>query len=233
MESSPSLRSAMLPPAIASSWPRGVGSRFTGVAHAMASARAAAPRAAASPLVRRMPARRSRQLGRPSGRRGDVTPARSAPLLHARSRSAIDVPPTAIAVIAAAARQPLAQPFVRRRDTREWQPPPPRRRCAAHAAASRADHAGARARLGRPRTRRDAARPTSAPTTRVDRADRSGSRSRTSPFGQSIIEKLLDGAHRVVIVHARRTLRRADRVGDLLVRHPLTHSKHEHLALRR
>src|SRR5690349_15785043 len=62
---------------------------------------------------------------------------------------------------------------------------------------------------------------------------RSGSWSRISPFGQSVIEKLLHGAHRVVIVNARRTLCRADDVGNLFVRQPLTNPKAEHLALRR
>src|SRR4051812_10908766 len=61
---------------------------------------------------------------------------------------------------------------------------------------------------------------------------RSGSWSRISAFGQSVIEKLLHGAHRVVIVHARCTLCRADDVGNLFVRQPFTNPKAEHFALR-
>src|SRR5690242_10216571 len=62
---------------------------------------------------------------------------------------------------------------------------------------------------------------------------RSGSRSRTSALGQSVIEKLLHGADGIVIVNPRRTLSRADQFGNLLVRQPLCNPQREHLPLRR
>src|SRR5687767_2983370 len=62
---------------------------------------------------------------------------------------------------------------------------------------------------------------------------RSGSLSRISTFGQSIIEKLLHRSHRVVIVHSRGALGGAYRVRDLLVRQPFTNAQREYFALRR
>src|SRR5690242_6495840 len=61
---------------------------------------------------------------------------------------------------------------------------------------------------------------------------RSGSWSRMSAFGQSFIEKLLHSAHRVVIMHTGGSFRSPHRLGDLLVRQTLCHTKGKYLALR-
>src|SRR5689334_3041376 len=63
--------------------------------------------------------------------------------------------------------------------------------------------------------------------------NRSGNRSRTSAFGQSLIEKLLHSAHRVVVVHPGGPFRRAHRLGDFLVRQSFSYSKRKDLLLRR
>src|SRR5690242_10303225 len=62
---------------------------------------------------------------------------------------------------------------------------------------------------------------------------RSGSRSRMSPRGQSFIEKLLDGSHRVVVVHPGRALRALQHLRNLLVRQPLRHPEGEYVPLHR
>src|ERR1035437_3665765 len=61
-----------------------------------------------------------------------------------------------------------------------------------------------------------------------------GSRSRISPSRQSsIIEKLLYGSHRVVVVHAARAFRAADQLRDFSIGHPLRHAEDEHFFLQR
>src|SRR6185312_4853429 len=60
----------------------------------------------------------------------------------------------------------------------------------------------------------------------------SGSTSRISMFSQSfIIEKLLDRAHRVVVVDARCALRAPNQLRDLLIRKPLFQPERKDLFL--
>src|SRR5689334_2949517 len=62
---------------------------------------------------------------------------------------------------------------------------------------------------------------------------RSGSWSRITAFVQSFIEKLLHSAHRVVVMHPGGSFRRADRLGDLLVRQSFVHPQRENFLLCR